>query len=123
MMKKELTKKDLFLTECGYCKDFKSVEGNNIKVEFDTLDGKVIVFEDMLNEGNYISMETYNKYDELYTDDEGYGEFYEKYYESSEYIKPIFNMNTNQLKANSLANKIFDNETLEIIKNTALNLF
>lgn len=129
MMKKmenELLKKELKLTDVGYSKDFVGKEGNTIRVEFNLLGGNILVAKDMFNKERYLSTEEYEQYEENYSDEEGYGEFYELYIEDfANDMWDIIGSDTresNDIIISDKAKSLFDESTLKEIQEMYIEL-
>lgn len=78
-MKSELLKKEMRLTDVGYSKDFTDKNGNTIMVEFNLLSGNILVAKDMFDKEKYLSIKEYDLYEDKYTNEQGYGVFFETY--------------------------------------------
>lgn len=81
MMKNELLKNGLNLTDVGYCKDYPNKNGELIRVEYETLNDRVVIAKDMLDKTKYLSTEKHDYYELNYNGDDGYGRFYQEYYD------------------------------------------
>ena len=121
MMKNNLIKNELGLTDLGYFKDYPSKDGELIRVEFETFNNRVIVARDMLDKTKYLSTEKHNYYELNYNGDDGYGRFYQEYYDANDvgHWEIIIDMDLDNNKAIVLDNiyKLFDDTVVdEIIK-------
>lgn len=123
-MNLEIVKEGLNLTECGYSKDFLSKNNELIRVEFDTLDMKVVISKDMLDETKYLSTEKFLSYEEKYDkNNNGYGLFYEKYYGLSDDMWDIImEFKNDSLEVSNIAKEIFTDKEIEKIQNIFLNI-
>lgn len=123
-MKNEILINEMVLTEVGYAKDFADKNGNAIRVEFNLLGGNVLVAKDKFNEKRYISMKEYDLYREKYSDEDGYGEFYELYVESGEMLDVIGKdtRESNLLIISDKGLELFDDDTLKKIQELFIEL-
>lgn len=123
-MENELLKGEMRLTESGYSKDFVDKNGNTMMVEFNLLGGNVLVAKDKLNEERYLSMNEYDLYREKYSDEDGYGEFYELYVESGDMLDMIGQdtRESNLLIISDKGYELFENDTLKKIQEIFIEL-
>lgn len=123
-MESELLRNEMRLTESGYSKDFIDKNGNTIMVEFNLLGGNVLVAKDKLNEERYLSMNEYDLYREKYSDEDGYGEFYELYVESGDMLDVIGQdtRESNLLIISDKGYELFEADTLKKIQEIFIEL-
>lgn len=125
-MKKELAKKEVKLVDSGYTKDFKDKDGNVVMVEFNLLGGNIVIAKDMFDTTRYLSTKEYEFYEKKYSDEEGYGEFYEKYELSSDdYLWEVLGKDTvdgDIIQFNSLARTIFEEDVLKEMQELYIDL-
>ena len=124
MMNNKIKESNLNISESGYSRNYVNKNGQPTKVEFNLLDNNIITFIDMFNNENYLSEELFDKYDEEYNGEDGYGLFYQNYYESSNFTKIIgeYDNNSKQLNLSKSVYEIFSKETVKDIENTFLDL-
>lgn len=125
-MNNEVTKKKLNLTDCGYSRDYISKNNEPIRVEFDTLTGKVVVAKDMKNTTKYLSEEKHSLYQEKYDENgDGYGLFFREYYDSFdghwEMLMRLKDDNKN-IDIYDKVYELFDEDVVEEIKNTFVSI-
>lgn len=123
-MESELLRNEMRLTESGYSKDFIDKNGNTIMIEFNLLGGNVLVAKDKLNEERYLSMNEYDLYREKYSDEDGYGEFYELYVESGDMLDVIGQdtRESNLLIISDKGYELFEDDTLKKIQEIFIEL-
>lgn len=111
------------LTDSGYSKDYKDITGNDIRVEFCNLcTCTVVIAKDFKDTSRYLSSKQYNEYEITYSNNEGYGFFYEEYIEGFEYWDVILDYKQEEVIIEDLAFEVFDKDTVEVIKNDFLNI-
>lgn len=125
-MNNEVTKKELNLTDCGYSRDYTSKNNELIRVEFDTLTGKVVVARDMNDTTKYLSEEKYSLYEEMYDEyGDGYGLFFREYYDSFdghwEMLMRLKDEN-NEIDIFDKAYELFDENIVKEIKDTFVSI-
>ena len=125
-MNNEVTKKELNLTDCGYSKDYIGKNNEPIRVEFDTLMGKVVVAKDMKDTTKYLSEEKYSLYEEMYDEyGDGYGLFFREYYDSFdghwEMLMKLKDDNKN-IDISDKGYELFDENVVEEIKDTFVSI-
>ena len=126
-MNNEVIKKELNLTDCGYSKDYISKNNEPIRVEFDTLTGKVVVAKDMKDTTKYLSEEKYSLYQEKYDENsDGYGLFFREYYDSFDgHWEMLMKLKdkSNEIDVSDKAYEVFDENVVGEIKNTFVVLW
>lgn len=121
--KDELMKKGFKLTDGGYYKAYKSKQDKLIRVTFSELDLKVFVDRDMNNKNEFLSSKEYEYYENKYSDEEGYGKFYELYILNGDYSEMIIEYSDEKkVLIGNIGTQIFDDNTLKEIKNDFTNI-
>lgn len=125
-MNNELKIREMKLVDNGYAKDFVDKKGNTIMVEFNLLGGNIVIAKDMFDKNRYLSMKEYESYQEKYSDEEGYGEFYENYELSvKDDLWDVLGQDTidsDNLEFNDLARLVFENSILDEIQELFIEL-
>lgn len=124
-MKDELKMKEVKIVDNGYTKDFTDKEGNVIMVEFNLLGGSLVIPKDMFDTARYLSTKEYEFYEERYSDEDGYGEFYEKYESVSDALWDVLGRDTvdsNTIVFTDLARKVFKDSTLNEMQELYIEL-
>lgn len=125
-MNSKLIKKELKLTDVGYSKDFADKKGNSIMVEFNLLGGNILIAKDMFDKEKYLSTKEYDSYEEKYSDEEGYGKFYETYIEDfANNMWDIIGQDTienNSIVISDKGREVFDENTLKVIQELFVEL-
>lgn len=125
-MNSKLIKKELKLTDVGYSKDFADKKGNSIMVEFNLLGGNILIAKDMFDKEKYLSTKEYDSYEEKYSDEEGYGKFYETYIEDfANNMWDIIGQDTienNSIVISDKGREVFDENTLKVIQELFIEL-
>lgn len=115
-------KKELRISDVGYEKDFVDKNGNLIMLEFNLLDGYILIVKDFLDTKKYLSTEEFDSYQEKYSDEEGYGQFYEEYLESGEMWDVIAQEIDKNVLICEKAYELFDDSTIARIQGIYLGL-
>ena len=125
-MNNELVKKELKLTDVGYSKDFTDKNNNLIMVEFNLLEGNILIAKDMFNNERYLSTKEYDFYEQEYSDEEGYGRFYETYIEDFANnmwdIVGQVTIGSNSIVISDKGREIFNENTLNIMQELFIEL-
>lgn len=120
----QMRKEGFGLTDVGYCKEYRDIKGNPVRVELCTLTNlNAVVAKDFKNLNEYLSKQKYDEYEEIYSNEQGYGEFYEEYIEGDRYWEVILKCGYKEdVVINENAYKIFDENIINEIKNDLLAL-
>ena len=112
-MNKELN--GLGLSDMGYFAHFNGLNQNNIRVEFNLLDLCVMVNKDIDSE-KYVSDERFEEIRLNLTDEDGYGDEYDEYLESS--VELVLKVEDDKIVLLDNANNTFSEHVLKKIIDT-----